>query len=84
MKKSKERLADTSMSAVIDQEEAENRSFTNEFQETDTAWTIGDEFERSLIEKRAYELYELRGREDGHALEDWVQAEEEFKSSNRT
>jgi hypothetical protein len=27
--------------------------------------------------QRALELYELRGRVDGHALDDWLQAEEE-------
>ena len=27
------------------------------------------------IRSRAYELYEARGREDGHDLEDWLQAE---------
>ena len=27
------------------------------------------------IRRRAYKLYEERGRADGHALEDWVQAE---------
>jgi hypothetical protein len=27
---------------------------------------------------RAYELYETRGREDGHDLEDWLRAEEEI------
>jgi hypothetical protein len=29
------------------------------------------------IRQRAYELYEARGREDGHALEDWLRAESE-------
>ena len=29
------------------------------------------------IRRRAYELYEDRGRTDGHALEDWLQAEGE-------
>ena len=29
------------------------------------------------IRRRAYELYEQRGREDGHELEDWLRAEEE-------
>jgi hypothetical protein len=29
------------------------------------------------IRRRAYELYEQRGREDGHELSDWVQAESE-------
>lgn len=31
------------------------------------------------IEARAYELYERRGREDGHALEDWTSAEAELR-----
>jgi Protein of unknown function (DUF2934) len=30
------------------------------------------------IGRRAYELYEARGREDGHDLEDWLRAEEEI------
>ncbi|PYX89359.1 MAG: hypothetical protein DMG67_15255 [Acidobacteria bacterium] len=30
------------------------------------------------IRLRAYELYEARGREDGHELEDWLRAEEEI------
>ena len=29
------------------------------------------------IRRRAYELYELRGREDGYAEEDWTRAERE-------
>jgi hypothetical protein len=29
------------------------------------------------IRRRAYELYEERGRQDGHELEDWLHAEEE-------
>jgi hypothetical protein len=31
------------------------------------------------IRLRAHELYEARGREDGHELEDWLRAEEEIK-----
>jgi hypothetical protein len=30
------------------------------------------------IRQRAYELYEKRGREDGHELEDWFRAKEEI------
>jgi len=30
------------------------------------------------IRRRAYELYEQRGREDGHECEDWLQAEAEL------
>ena len=29
------------------------------------------------VRSRAYDLYEQRGREDGHDLEDWLQAESE-------
>jgi len=29
------------------------------------------------ISRRAYELYEQRGRRDGHELDDWLQAEAE-------
>ncbi len=31
------------------------------------------------IRRRAYELYEERGREDGHHEEDWLRAEEEIR-----
>jgi hypothetical protein len=30
------------------------------------------------IRRRAQELYEARGREDGHELDDWLRAEEEI------
>jgi hypothetical protein len=30
------------------------------------------------IRRRAFELYELRGREEGHDLDDWLQAESEL------
>lgn len=29
------------------------------------------------IRRRAYEVYEQRGRDDGHELDDWLQAESE-------
>ena len=29
------------------------------------------------IRARAYQLYEQRGRDDGHGLDDWLQAEAE-------
>ena len=32
----------------------------------------------SKIAQRAYELYEQRGRQDGFALQDWLQAEQEL------
>jgi len=30
------------------------------------------------VRRRAYEIYEQRGKEDGHDLEDWLRAESEF------
>ena len=30
------------------------------------------------VSRRAYELYQARGAEAGHDLEDWLQAEEEI------
>ena len=32
-----------------------------------------------MIRGRAYHIYESRGREPGHDLDDWVQAEREIK-----
>jgi hypothetical protein len=33
-----------------------------------------------LIARRAYELYELRGRQHGHDQDDWYEAERELKA----
>lgn len=33
---------------------------------------------RARIAKRAYELYEQRGRQEGQAIQDWAKAEREF------
>jgi len=30
---------------------------------------------RKLVEKKAFELYEKRGKKAGHSLEDWLEAE---------
>ena len=34
------------------------------------------------IRQRAYEIYEARGREEGHDLEHWLIAEEEITKTN--
>ncbi len=44
-----------------------------ELQKTDSGGELQDE-----IRVRAYQLYERRGREDGHNLDDWLQAEAEL------
>jgi Protein of unknown function (DUF2934) len=36
----------------------------------------------SVIRARAYELYEKRGRQDGFAQQDWLQAEAEVLSQS--
>ena len=33
---------------------------------------------RTTVRLRAYARYEARGREDGHELDDWLQAEAEI------
>ncbi len=33
----------------------------------------------SLIAKKAYELYEKRGRKAGHSMDDWLEAERIIK-----
>lgn len=33
------------------------------------------------IRKRAYELFEARGGEGGHELDDWLRAEEEIRGT---
>lgn len=38
--------------------------------------------EASQIEKRAYELYELRGCQHGLAMQDWMQAEREIQDAS--
>jgi Protein of unknown function (DUF2934) len=44
-----------------------------------SATAVSDPRELEIqIRERAYELYEARGREDGHDLEDWLRAEEEI------
>jgi Protein of unknown function (DUF2934) len=35
-----------------------------------------------VVRCRAYELYEQRGRADGHELDDWVEAEREVLSAS--
>ena len=50
-----------------------------------TATTLATEPSQNLeeeIRRRAYELYEERGREDGLDLDDWLRAEAEITAKN--
>lgn len=42
--------------------------------------TSGSSDLNSLIAKKAYELYEKRGRQSGRAMDDWLEAERIIKS----
>ena len=50
-----------------------------ESSETPLANSIPDED----IAKRAFELYEARGRQNDHDVEDWLQAEQELEEEQR-
>ncbi|MDD5423301.1 MAG: DUF2934 domain-containing protein [Candidatus Omnitrophota bacterium] len=41
--------------------------------------TMTSEDVRKLIEKKAFELYEKRGKKPGHSHEDWLEAERIIK-----
>ena len=44
-----------------------------------TGWQEGTEqIEKERIRRRAYDLYEQRGKENGWDLEDWLRAESEL------
>jgi Protein of unknown function (DUF2934) len=45
---------------------------------------VADSPDREQIEKRAYEIYEARGCEDGHAVEDWLAAEQELTTRSES
>jgi hypothetical protein len=50
-----------------------------------TAKTLAPEPSQNLEEEircRAHELYEERGREDGHDVDDWLRAEAEITATN--
>jgi len=55
----------------------ENRWFGEISYGANTDPTIG--YVTELIQKRAYEFFEARGREPGHDLEDWLRAQLEIK-----
>ena len=41
------------------------------------------EWTADLIRKRAYQLFETRGRRQGHELDDWLQAERDITLVSR-
>jgi hypothetical protein len=57
-------------------------SFNGILDASDDLQTLLSEIEGE-IRHRAYLLYEQRGRTDGHALNDWVQAEADVTTTLR-
>jgi Protein of unknown function (DUF2934) len=51
---------------------------TSERQERLRERLLSDDEARAAISQRAYEIYQRRGGEPGHEIEDWVQAENEI------
>jgi outer membrane protein TolC len=52
----------------------------NTFNESDTPRPAGDfDLSRDEIARRAYDLYQERGAEDGRDLDDWLRAERELR-----
>ena len=47
--------------------------------EPPTAVAIGSDVSENDIARRAFELYCERGREDGHDVDDWLNAERELR-----
>ena len=56
----------------------QNKAPESKSASTTTAGLVKDE----AIRIRAYELYEQRGRAQGHDVEDWLQAEQEVAATD--
>ena len=49
----------------------------------DSGDTTAPRLDRDRVAYRAYELYVARGGQHGHALEDWLEAEQELLQATR-
>jgi hypothetical protein len=45
---------------------------------------VSSEKVREMIGKKAYEIYEKRGKEHGHDLDDWLKAEKFVKTRKKS
>ena len=50
----------------------------------ETDWRRMTDVAHDHIALRAYELYEERGREPGHEMEDWLKAQHDIEERNST
>ncbi len=49
----------------------------NQVQPSDAEFAQVAAIHEEEVRRRAYEIYEARGRQDGSAVEDWIRAEQE-------
>ena len=52
--------------------------------ESPTAVTIASRVTEGDIARRAFELYCERGRQDGHDVDDWLNAERELRDASKS
>ena len=50
---------------------------------TESFETLRNSISDEDIAKRAFELYESRGRQNGHDVEDWLEAEEQLEEERK-
>lgn len=67
----------TKKAKTSNKKETKAKQSTQLFKSTDEIFREMDEF-AAAISKRAFELFDMRGREPGHDLEDWLKAEAEL------
>ena len=61
------------------QQERRQRTNVSESRQRDTARDAGSRIDEDRIRQRAYERYRERGSQDGHDLDDWLEAERELR-----
>ncbi len=44
----------------------------------------GNPVSKEAVRRRAYELFELRGKQHGHALQDWLDAERQLRAERES
>ncbi len=68
---------------LANRDEAFREKFTINEQRSEPTCTTPSPPSEEQIRLRAYELYQTRGREDGHEMDDWLQAEAEITGTRR-
>ncbi|MFY9270737.1 MAG: DUF2934 domain-containing protein [Candidatus Manganitrophaceae bacterium] len=63
---------------------AEIKKKKNALKAVPTESVVDNQAIYEIIAKKAYELYEKRGGQPGHDLEDWLEAEQSILSEEKT